>query len=252
MKIIDGDFTSADFRHAKFEDCHFKNCVFDAASLADASIFRGSFYESRFRRTDLRVARLGYGGTIVNKCVFEKPKLARSDFSNMIFEKCDFLAKDWKNVSFRSSGFWGCRFVGLLENVSFLGRHPLGKLVEDRDGPPQRVGLHGVDFSESELLFCSLRSRCPINNIILPDSGSLIICKSSEFIKYCDRALFDGRQQQILDFYFAIYKKIILDQDIIFISRNDLVRGYGLSRDRSENEQVGLSLFELFRQEFGC
>jgi uncharacterized protein YjbI with pentapeptide repeats len=242
------DFSRANFEHTRFEGCHFKKCIFDRANLTQIAVVGGSFSECYFRHSDLRLAGIGYGGTEVTECVFEKPKIAKASFGNVIFQNCSFQGEDWKGVMFDGSGFWDCKFVGVFRGVAFSGRHPM-RLLEDQYGLPRKTGLHDVDLTEAELSLSEARHYCELKFLKLPHSGSLFICDPTKLLELYKNTKFEPEKNEIIRQYIRLYSSTFRYQELVFVSRNDLVYGLDYPLKDKEGNKIGATVFDFLRQE---
>jgi len=221
LTVEGGDFSRANFERARLEGCRFVNCIFDKAIFVNTTVVQGEFANCQLRELDLRFAHIGYGGTRIIECVIEGPKLSRAGFGNVIFEKCSLRGEDWKDVSFNGSGFWDCRFSGVVRGVTFAGRHPL-KLSEDKYGLPQRSGLHSVDFTEAELSLTEVREHCDLENITLPKTGSAFICRTNDLINIDRDKWLSPDERGIISKYLKFRASIFRLQKLTIVSRHDL------------------------------
>src|SRR5690348_10868213 len=80
LSICHADFTSASLDHLIVEKCLFKRCIFDRAVLTQLVTRQSKFEECLFRKTDLRMAGIGYFGTDFDRCTFDGVRVARASF----------------------------------------------------------------------------------------------------------------------------------------------------------------------------
>lgn len=173
--IVNCDFSRADFSSAYLEGLSFENCYFQSCKFEDFYERQCTFLRCRFERSSFTTATLGAHTSSYRECKFEQNRFGpRSSVLNAIFENCDFNNNLLTGLFFSASGFWNCRFTGVIHDVVFLGEH-LYPYQRQTYGPPVRSGLHGVDFSNAVLQFVEVRSNCAVEDVVMPNDGSCIL-----------------------------------------------------------------------------
>ncbi len=123
-------FTSQNFVKVSFADYSFSNCVFEKCDFTDSSFENASLWGCTFKQCNFSLV-------LLKECrkenvLFEESKLIGINFSRCntlifsinarksFFQYCNFSALSMKEVSFKDSKIYQCRFIdALLEKACF-------------------------------------------------------------------------------------------------------------------------------------
>jgi len=239
------DFSRTNFQHLRATSCRFVDCVFDHANLADANFRTCEFIECRFRKTDLRMAGLGVGGGLFDRCTFDGIRKRYMSFINPVFRGVTFRGKDWSHLDFSASGLWDCAFVGDVRDIMFRGDFLVTEFMHEVNGPPRDTGLHGVNFADAELFLLGFTHNCALDDIVLPKSGTAFLCKSKDL--YASEPWLKTITRGDILMGLQGYIKMVRDYDSgstqprWIVSKHDIVTW-------TEHEQEGARLYDLLKE----
>lgn len=171
------DLSEADFSNIELKGLEFADCRFTSTNFTSTNDKGNQFVGCIFMKCSFRDAYLGMRPrrrsepSRYEDCVFRENNFARALFRNAIFRRTVFEDNRTKGVDFCASGFWDCRFVGLVEDVWFRGGYPHPDDYKDF-GAPFESGLHRVDFSQARLAMLTISDGCALEDIELPADGS--------------------------------------------------------------------------------
>ena len=189
--VIDGaDFSFSKFSHVFFHNCKFTHCIFDHALFSEDSRFWDNCVFESCSFADAGFIGCAFNSVSFNGCDFKKTKFkTKNSFPDARFVDCTFEC-NMKGVRFDSSIMERVKFIGLLEDVTFhgLSGRQWSEIVsrlraEFGDGevpisefpviPISEVSnkMDGVDFSDAELLRCTITQYCYLDRTLPPKSS---------------------------------------------------------------------------------
>lgn len=156
------DLSYASFREAHLENVHWRQCRFDGVDLSAAVLLHGSLVESTMRRADLREV-------FVAGAEWREVDLVGSKSRHFAAERTRFTHTTFpalSSVTFNRCSFDGCRFLGGLSSVRFLGR-------QTRDDLSPAV-LRRVSFFSDNLRYAEFDGM-EFEDVNFPASGAILV-----------------------------------------------------------------------------
>lgn len=176
------DFNCSDFAEIELDGNRFVECEFTSVDF-DGFIDRGCHFDHcNFQRCTFKRANFGFRESHYDGCRFEGCKFIEPSMMNAVFKDCAFIDNRMYSFFCEGTGFWRCEFVGLLEDIVFLGSYNFRE-DEARFGVLRYSGLHHVDWSQARLRFIEVGNECVLENITLPSDGSAVILDRTVFIE---------------------------------------------------------------------
>jgi uncharacterized protein YjbI with pentapeptide repeats len=182
------DLSEADFSKIELKGLEFADCRFTSTNFTSTNDKGNQFFGCLFTKCSFYDAYLGMRPrrrsepSRYEDCVFTQNNFTKALFRNAIFRRTVFEDNRMKGVDFCASGFWDCRFVGLVEDVWFRGGYPHPANYKDY-GAPIETGLHRVDFSRARLVMLGISDGCALDEIILPADGSCVLSNNGKLLK---------------------------------------------------------------------
>ncbi len=197
LSAVNCDFSFARFFDLSIKESSFSNCFFDYAILTNFSDTKCAFVNTSFYMTEFIECSIGNNTTVYNSCKFVDVKYIDTFFENPLFSTCTFTGSSFPvinssvsddddsnlnhncfdMVDFNVSGFMDCKFSGYLNNIVFSGKSYDDNLIS------HHRGLYRCDFSKAILRNIFLINGCPVQNLVLPDSGETILISKNKFLE---------------------------------------------------------------------
>jgi uncharacterized protein YjbI with pentapeptide repeats len=168
------DLSGSRFSTVNFFACKFVECVFDEVVFEEDTRFwrQCEFIDCTFLNATF--SNCAFNDVTFLRCTFKGTKWkTKNVFSVCTFQNCT-LSSNIKNIDFSDANFDNSKFVGVLENVTFLGwsNVPEKYCIDGEwiDIPIECLPnkMNGIDFSEAELILCNFSQYCHLENIKPP------------------------------------------------------------------------------------
>jgi uncharacterized protein YjbI with pentapeptide repeats len=238
------DLSYADFSGVSLKNLEFIDCRFTGANFSDIYEAHCSFFGCVYKKCSFKKAIVGIRTSRYEDCVFEECDFRAADFSNAVYRKTLFLNNRFGNSHMNATGFWDCKFLGVLYGVTFHGDYMYESEYE-RFGRPNDTGLHNVDFMDAHLQMVGFDDHCGLENITLPKDGSSCLIDAKALI---------GDLQHLIEAFpehakgIRSYAKIFLGhperQSVSICSLYDV-------RDLVENHNAGTAIYEEIKARHG-
>lgn len=249
------DFTGALLGWITSEHGTFENCIFDRVFLQQFSDKGNKFTSCSFTNADWRAGSIGTDWnnsksgeyeSVYSNCLFREVNFAKTIFQDAVFIKCKFAFRRLKSVNFRSSGFWGCTFDGVFEDLSFQGEYHNDD-ARARKGRPLKVGFHNTSFANAKLRWIDARDNFPMVHVNMPEDGHAFLSNPRQMTARLQDMLLelpDELTRQLLENYMKVTSS----------SKNELRRitsRYDLfSPKEPQNEPAATWLYNYLKANF--
>ena len=230
------DFTRAIFENSWIENCTFENCLFERSNLKGVSEHRNHFNKCRFVKVNFSGASIGNRTSVYNDCLFHSCSFKNALFQNAVFKNSNFIEIKLTGLDFNASGFWNCRFEGVLDDVWIKGKYAVS--LGTGGSMPTETGMHEVDFSRSKLSWITTSLGCAIEKVKLPIDCKIVKC-SDLLNRYEDvaKSYFNDIDFEAVEDFLEIYTPHMSGQEKFIISLKEIEDRY--------KQDIACKLFEL-------
>lgn len=221
------DLSDAVMGPGLLQQCEFDDVIFDKADFRSNSDHGNRFTRCFFRKTDFRVAGIGYYGSRYERCVFERADFRRAVFGWGEFDGCRFEHCKLNGADFSASSFSECTFIGVLDDVWFRGGFASKSERRKHKARPNR--MEHVDFRDAVLHWLTLSDGVDLSTIVPPADGRHVVIDAlherlERFREFATKA--PERLHPAAEHFLTVYSSRP-EQDWLILNVDDMVGEYG-------------------------
>nr|WP_294784221.1 pentapeptide repeat-containing protein [uncultured Flavobacterium sp.] len=177
ITVLNANFSESAFSTIHFFNCHFIDCNFDGSKFENDTRFWDNCTFKSCTFTKSSFSNCGFNSLAFMNCTFAETKWQRQNtFSQCLFEHC-VLNGTLKNLNFSDAQFNHTKFIGILQNITFLGWNNIPATYEKNGNyakiPYAKVHnqMNHVNFEEATIQLCTFTQFCYLHKIIPPQSS---------------------------------------------------------------------------------